>query len=151
MYSMIRIILLTCCTAFIFFACKKDDKTKTKAELLANGSWHVTAYTVDPPIDWDGDGTDESDVYPVIEPCIKDDHTTFFADGTGELNEGATKCNQNDPQTVPLTWDLDQTETHLTVQGVLYLIDVLTETQMVLKDVEVISTVSFTHTVTFSH
>ncbi|HUQ66004.1 MAG TPA: hypothetical protein VM101_07605, partial [Flavitalea sp.] len=116
-----------------------------------NGTWHVSAYTVDPPIDWDGDGSKESNVYPVIDACIKDDHTTFFAGGTGELDEGAIKCNQSDPQTVPLTWVLDQTETHLTVQGVQYMIDVLTEAEMVLKEIEVISTVSVTHTVTFSH
>jgi len=146
-----KIILFICCTAFIFWACKKGDNSKTKPELLINGSWHVTAYTVDPPIDWDGDGTDESDVYAIIEPCIKDDHTTFFANGTGELDEGASKCNQSDPQTVQITWDMDQTETHLTVQGVQYMIDMLTETQMVLKEIEVISTVSVTHTVTFSH
>src|SRR5829696_2995569 len=146
-----KIILLICCTAFIFSACKKDDKSKTKTELLVNGTWHLTAYTVDPPIDWDGDGTDESDVYAILEPCVKDDHTTFFADGTGELDEGASKCNQGDPQTTPITWDLDQSETLLTVEGVQYMIDVLTETQLVLKEIEVISAVSVTHAITFSH
>src|SRR6186997_118448 len=112
---MMKTLLFSCCAALVLFSCKKDEKSKTKTELLSNGSWHVTAYTVDPPIDWDGDGTDESNVYPVIEQCIKDDHTTFFANGTGELDEGSTKCDPNDPQTIPLSWEFDQSESQLTV------------------------------------
>jgi len=148
---MMKILLFSCCAALVLFSCKKDEKSKTKTELLSNGSWHVTAYTVDPPIDWDGDGTDESNVYPVIEQCIKDDHTTFFANGTGELDEGPTKCDPNDPQTIPLSWEFDQSESQLTVESIQYQIESLTESQMVLKEIEVISSVTVTHTVTFGH
>jgi len=148
---MMKTLLFSCCTALVLFSCKKDEKSKTKAELLSNGSWHVTAYTVDPPIDWDGDGTDESNVYPLIEQCIKDDHTTFFANGTGELDEGPTKCDPNDPQTIPLSWEFDQSESQLTVQSIQYQIESLTESQMVLKEIEVVSSVTVTHTVTFGH
>lgn len=139
------------CFLFIALSCKKDEKSKTKPELLTNGSWHVTAYTVDPAVDWDGDGTDETNVYAIMESCIKDDRTTFVTGGTGELDEGASKCDDSDPQTIPLTWALDQNETKLTVQGDEYLIETLTETQMVIKQIEVESTVTYTHTVTFSH
>jgi hypothetical protein len=133
------------------FSCKKEEAAKTKTDLLTTGSWHVVAYTVDPAIDWDGDGTDESNVYPVINACIKDDHTTFFAGGTGELDEGATKCSDSDPQSVSFAWSFDQNELGLTVQGVHYLLETLTETQLVIKEVQVISTTTYTHTVTFSH
>jgi len=146
-----KTLLFSCCAALVLFSCKKDEKSKTKTELLSNGSWHVTAYTVDPPIDWDGDGTDESNVYPVIEQCIKDDHTTFFANGTGELDEGSTKCDPNDPQTIPLSWEFDQSESQLTVESIQYQIESLTESQMVLKEIEVISSVTVTHTITFGH
>ena len=148
---MMKTLLFSCCAALVLFSCKKDEKSKTKTELLSNGSWHVTAYTVDPPIDWDGDGTDESNVYPVIEQCIKDDHTTFFANGTGELDEGPTKCDPSDPQTIPLTWAFDQSESQLIVQSIQYQIESLTESQMVLKEIEVVSSVTVTHTVTFGH
>jgi len=148
---MMKTLLFSCCAALVLFSCKKDEKSKTKTELLSNGSWHVTAYTVDPPIDWDGDGTDESNVYPVIEQCIKDDHTTFFANGTGELDEGSTKCDPNDPQTIPLSWEFDQSESQLTVESIQYQIESLTESQMVLKEIEVISSVTVTHTITFGH
>jgi hypothetical protein len=133
------------------FSCKKDKQTKTKGELLTSGSWHVSAYTVDPAMDWDGDGTDETNVYTVMEQCIKDDHTTFHTDGTGELDEGATKCDDSDPQSLSLTWTLSQNDTKLTVEGIEYLIESLTETQLVIKEIETISAVTYTHTVTFSH
>lgn len=148
---MLKVLILTCCFALILPACKKDDKSKTRTELLTSGSWHVTAYTVDPAIDWDGDGTEESNIYAIMDECIKDDHTTFTADGKGELDEGATKCNDNDPQVTPLEWSFDQNEEQLIVQGTDYLIEALTESQLVVKEIEVISAVTVTHTVTFSH
>jgi hypothetical protein len=140
-----------CCVAICLPACKKDSESKSKTELLTTGNWHVSAYTVDPAIDFDGDGTDETNVYAVMDECIKDDHTTFFANGTAELDEGATKCSSNDPQTMTLTWTFNQDETQLEVQGIQYLVESLTASQMVLKEIEVISAVTVTHTVTFSH
>ena len=75
----------------------------------------------------------------------------FFANGTGELDEGATKCSVNDPQTVALTWTFDQSEEKLQVQGIEYLIESITENQLVLKEIEAISALTVTHLVTFSH
>ena len=146
-----KTLLFICCIVLLLFSCKKDNKSKTRTELLTNGSWHVTAYTVDPAIDFDGDGTEETNVYAVMDECITDDRTTFFANGTGELDEGATKCSTNDPQTVPLTWTFDQAEEKLQVQGIEYLIESITENQLVLKEIEAISAVTVTHLVTFSH
>ena len=146
-----KTLLFTCCIVLLFFSCKKDNKSKTRTELLTNGSWHVTAYTVDPAIDFDGDGTDETNVFAVMDECIIDDRTTFFANGTGELDEGATKCSTTDPQTVPLTWTFDQSEEKLQVQGIEYLIESLSENQLQLKEIEAISAVTVTHLVTFSH
>jgi hypothetical protein len=143
--------VVICCTVMCLIACKKHSESKSKSELLTNGSWHVTAYTVDPAIDFDGDGNDETNVYAVMEQCIKDDHTTFFADGTAQLDEGATKCSPGDAQTTSLTWSISEDEKKLEVQGIEYLIESLTENQMVLKEIEVISAVTVTHTVTFSH
>ena len=146
-----KTLLFICCIVLLLFSCKKDNKSKTRTELLTNGSWHVTAYTVDPAIDFDGDGTEETNVYAVMDECITDDRTTFFANGTGELDEGATKCSTNDPQTVPLTWTFDQAEEKLQVQGIEYLIESITENQLVLKEIEAISALTVTHLVTFSH
>jgi hypothetical protein len=144
-YAVISLVLV------VLFSCKKDDKTKTKTELLTNGSWHVTAYVVDPAIDWDSDGDDETNVYEIMDECVKDDHTTFFANGTGELDEGASKCDPGDPQDIPLSWKFEQNDTQLSIAGVIYLVDTLTESRLIVKQIEVISAVTVTHTVTFSH
>lgn len=135
----------------VIISCKKGDRTKSKIELLVNGSWHVTAYTVEPALDFDGDGDSETNAFAVMEPCIKDDRTTFNADGTGQLDEGVSKCDDSDPQTIPLTWQFAQNETELIVQRIDYLLESLTETQLVVKEIETISQVTYTHTVTFSH
>lgn len=132
-------------------SCKKEKEPKTKVELLTTGNWHVTSYTVEPALDWDGDGTEETNIYPVMDDCVKDDFTTFHDDGTGELNEGASKCSVNDPQANPFVWEFQQEGTRIGLQGVSYLLESLTETQLVVKEINVISTVSHTHTVTFAH
>ena len=146
-----KVLAAVCCAAICFLACKKHSESKSKKELLTTGTWHVTAYTVNPAIDFNGDGTDETDVYAVMDQCIRDDRTTFFTDGSAELDEGASKCSSGDPQKISLAWSINQEETKLEVQGIEYLIESLTESQMVLKEIEVISDVTITHTVTFSH
>jgi hypothetical protein len=135
----------------LLLSCKKDEKSKTRTELLTSGSWHVTAYEVDPAFDWDGDGDLETNVYEIMDQCIKDDHTTFNADGTGTLDEGATKCDPGAPQTVPITWSFQQNETELNVVGSTYLVETLTENQLVVNQIEVVSAQTFMHHVTFSH
>lgn len=146
-----KLIILTCFLALILPSCKKDKKSKTRTELLTSGSWHVTAYIVDPAIDWDGDGTKESDIYAIMEPCVKDNRTTFTTDGKGQLDEGATRCNSDDPQVTSIVWSFDEREELLKVQGTDYLIESLTESELVVKEIQVISAVTVTHTVTFSH
>ena len=137
--------------ALLLCSCKKDKESKTKTELLTTGSWHVTNYIVDPAIDWDGDGSKETDIYLVMESCVKDDFSIFHIDGTGQIDEGPTKCVSNGSQIIPFTWAFLEDEHRLQVQGVIYLLDVLTETQLVVKEIETISAVTYTHTVTFSH
>ena len=146
-----KFILILCCVALFLPACKKDEKSKSKTELISNGSWHVTAYTVDPAVDYDGDGTDENNIFAVMEECVIDDHTTFLANGNCELDEGATKCDPGDPQTFQLAWSFDDNESHIEVDGINYEIETLTENQMLLKEIETIQAVTYTHRVTFVH
>ena len=145
-----KAVAVICVGVIGLLACRKDHHSKSKKELLTTGSWHVTAYTIDPALDYNSDGTAETDIYAIMDACIKDDHTTFFANGTAELDEGATKCQPYDAQTTSLTWSIDKEETRLEVQGIEYLIQSITETQMILKEIQVISDITYTHTVTFS-
>ncbi len=88
---------------FIFTACKKDENddsstsTKTVKEYLTAGYWKVTGMTIDPGLNFGG--TVITDFYSQMPDCQKDDLTKFNSDGSITDDEGATKCNPNDPQT----------------------------------------------------
>ncbi|MGZ8551350.1 MAG: hypothetical protein ACXWV2_11835, partial [Chitinophagaceae bacterium] len=58
-------LLLVMTGAITFQACKKDkkDSTKTKTELITTGTWKITAQTVNPALDWDGDGDVETNLF----------------------------------------------------------------------------------------
>ncbi|RDC66519.1 lipocalin-like domain-containing protein [Adhaeribacter pallidiroseus] len=103
------IVLLT------FNACDKDDddsKTQTKAELIADKNWVLTAYTSkennDPVVD----------EFVYYDACEKDDVLRFSKNGTYEVNEGATKCNSADPQVSENgTWSITDDTLALTEAG----------------------------------
>jgi hypothetical protein len=94
--------LLLATAFFGFNGCKKD---KTKTELLTDGSWKLSAFTINPAIDVNGDGVLDTDLYNlVIQNCSKDDFVTFKTGGTLTSDEGATKCSTSSPQTTSGTW-----------------------------------------------
>ena len=93
----------------LFFACsKKDNKpAKTKTDLLVQLNWKYD----NSGFDTDKNGTiDQNDPQ---DACITDNIYTFHSDGTGVADEGATKCDPNDPQTVSFTWELKTNDTIL--------------------------------------
>ncbi|MFP4471339.1 MAG: lipocalin family protein [Bacteroidales bacterium] len=116
-------------------SCKKDDDEKSKTEMLASGSWKMSAWQIDPPIDFQG--LTYSDLYALLPDCSKDDFTTFNDDGTFVDDEGATKCDAGDPQTVPGTWSLNEDAMVITMtqQGETYMYDLkeITESKFVLE------------------
>lgn len=104
-----------------FTGCKKDkDETKAdKTSMLAEKNWKMTAATIDPAIDWFGNGTLVTNLYAQLPACAKDDLTTFRKNGTVAFDEGATKCEPNDPQTRSGLWNFntDQTIVSVTEDG----------------------------------
>jgi len=76
-------------------SCKKDD-APTKTDLLSGKNWILTAETVSPAIDYNGNLV--TDLYAQMDDCDKDDISKFNANGTYTFEEGATKCDVNDPQ-----------------------------------------------------
>lgn len=93
-------------------ACK-DDSTgtntgnnngnKSNAELLI-GAWSVSEAKVDPPFIILGDTVDDFTEFQ--EPCDADDLQIFKENGIFTFDEGATKCDPNDPQSVDGTYEL---------------------------------------------
>ncbi|HMQ47648.1 MAG TPA: DUF5004 domain-containing protein [Saprospiraceae bacterium] len=98
-------------------SCKKEKDTLDKTQLLTNGSWKLTTMTVEPAIDWFG--TPVTNVYLQLPTCVKDDLTIFKSNGIINYDEGASKCNPNDPQTTTGTWtfNTDQTILSITTNG----------------------------------
>jgi hypothetical protein len=104
--------------AFVFFiiaGCNKGSDLDitpaplTKTEMLSTGTWKFTvAYS------------GGVDVTAFLPACQKDNILTFVTDGTGNVNEGLTKCNSGDPQTNPITWTFNTGETTVTISSTLF-------------------------------
>jgi hypothetical protein len=105
--SLIAIFLIACITIPIS-SCSKDDDDDgpSRTELLTSAPWKYQAASINPGIDADLDGFLDTDLLTLLGDCFKDDLTTFLTGGVGELDEGPTKCDDSDPQTVPFTWSI---------------------------------------------
>ena len=109
-------ILVSILLATSFFAISGCKKTKTKTELLTDGSWKVTAQSINPGVDLNGDGTLDTDLYAqFVEDCTKDNFSTFKSDGSFVDDEGATKCDPTDPQTTNGTWAFQNSESKISI------------------------------------
>jgi hypothetical protein len=145
-----KFILAFLSTIILFTACSKDsdnNKPKTNTDLLVQGSWKFDNVTVN-----------GADVSSLVQGCQKDNTLTFAAGGTGTLDEGATKCSSNDPQSSPFTWSFATNETVLHVSATLFTggssdfnIVTLNETQLILSQNIDISGTSQNAIVSFKH
>src|SRR6478735_6763131 len=95
----------------VFASCSKDDDKDpepTRLQLLTNVAWKYDSAGIDA----NGDGTIDSALPDgTIEDCDKDNTYLFMDDGTGTINEGATKCDPDSPQTVPFNYSLNSNAT----------------------------------------
>src|SRR5215831_3947029 len=97
-------------TGLALAACKKSSThTKTNTDFLTQASWKFDKATVN-----------GADVSSLIQGCQKDNVLTFPSNGSGTLDEGATKCNSTDPQTDPFNWNFASNETVLHVSTVFF-------------------------------
>jgi len=128
-------------TVLILGSCQKDDSTnpttKTKTELITLKAWKYN----DAKIDQDNNGTGDIPLPAgVIEPCQTDNLITFKTDLSGTVDEGPTKCDAADPQSIPFTWSFTNNETTLNFSSPLFVgfggdfkIISLTETELVIS------------------
>jgi hypothetical protein len=123
-----NLLILLTLSLPLFFSCGKDETPpKTKTQLQTQGSWKFSSATAN--------GADASNY---LQACQKDNIYTFQAALTGSVDEGTSKCNASDPQTVPFTWNFASSETVLHVSTTLFqgtsnymTIEALTETQLI--------------------
>ena len=96
--------------SFVFVACD-DDEDKTASEKLV-GTWKTTnEYTKVGP-------APEVETTDSIDACTFDDLNTFESDNTYEFDEGATKCDDQDPQTIATgSWSFIEGDTKLVLDS----------------------------------
>ena len=105
----------------LFTACMKEkesvDLVAEKTSFLTAGVWHFTGYTRN-----DGIGSVVL-TYSSLPACRQDDQRNFNNNGTGEVNEGATKCNSSDPQSSAVQWNfVNGAPTLININGTEYTI-----------------------------
>ncbi|MAZ93056.1 MAG: hypothetical protein CMF58_01430 [Lentimicrobiaceae bacterium] len=92
----------------ILSSCEKDSKGPV--DYITAGDWKITGMELTPGINFNGISI--TNVYDFIfQECSRDDLILFNADGTITEDEGPTKCDPGDPQTVTNnTWALSEDE-----------------------------------------
>jgi len=93
-------------------SCQKEGSSstpaKTKSELVTSSAWKYN----DAKIDSDNNGTGDLALPAgLVEACQTDNTLTFTTNGNGTVDEGPTKCDAADPQTIPFTWNFASGET----------------------------------------
>jgi hypothetical protein len=126
--------LLIVFSGIVVIACKKsggynNSTPKTKTELITASVWK-----------FDNAKVAGADISAFLDACDKDNTVTFVSNGNGTADEGATKCNAADPQTVAFTWTFENNETTLNATAPLFpggngifTIITLTDTQLVVS------------------
>ncbi|MBT3174486.1 MAG: hypothetical protein HN336_06530 [Lentimicrobiaceae bacterium] len=104
--SPIKKSLILLIITIILSSCEKDNKGPV--DYLTAGNWRITGLELSPGIDFNG--INITNVYDFIfQECSRDDLIRFNADGTITEDEGPTKCNPSDPQTITdNTWVLSE-------------------------------------------
>ena len=108
--------ILTIAVCFAFASCSKDSSENngpTKTELLTKSSWKYE----DAGADADKNGTIDLSITSSIPTCVIDNFLTLSANGSGVVDEGAAKCDVNDPQTTAVTWSFANNESSLNLGG----------------------------------
>jgi Lipocalin-like domain len=144
-------LIVAITVSFLFLnGCKKSSggTSKTKTQLITNGSWRLTSAKVP-------GGTS---ILNFLDDCQKDNIYTFNADGSGTGDDGALKCNMSDPQTVAFTWNFQANETILFISTPLYTggnnqfnIISISETSLVVEQIVTVLTIPMAVTFTFYH
>ncbi len=99
---------------FSISSCKKDStNSENTFDLLTSGPWKTIEQS------WNPSNTGWSDFYAGIPTCLKDNTITYRSDLSSLTDEGPTKCNSSDPQTITGTWSLyaNNTKYSVTVNG----------------------------------
>lgn len=93
-------------TSFLgMYSCKKDEKESAK-EKIQDKNFYMTNIV----------SKENNVVVETIadyDPCELDNIFRLNSNGTGSFDEGATKCDPTDEQTIPFNWTMTNNDTKL--------------------------------------
>jgi hypothetical protein len=99
---------------------KETDWVAVNTQYLTAGVWQFSSYS------YYGSFPSTHTTYADLPACRQDDQARFYADGSGEINEGPTTCNVGNPQTNSIQWRFtDQIAHEIEISGIVYYIDKL--------------------------
>jgi hypothetical protein len=107
-------VLLPAAAALLMLSACDDSTTGASSPtttegakaLLVGGKWIPAARTINPGFDMMDDGHVITNVFAVEDACEHDDIMQFTADGKWSTDEGAQKCDTDDPQVSGGNWRL---------------------------------------------
>jgi hypothetical protein len=142
-------VLVCSVFSFSFSSCKKDEVKKSRSELII-GNWLLSSDAYNPAYDADGNGTKETEIFPLYSACSKDDFITFNTGGTGAFDQGPLMCQGSPNQTTAFTWSLYNNDHSLVLGGESYALLELSETTMKIAYTFFEDNVTYTNTYTFT-
>jgi len=152
------ILFLLLASSLFISSCKDDEPAqtpKTRTQLLSASPWKLSAAAINPGLNIGG--TIITDFYSQIDACKKDDLVKYESNKTGVYDDGATKCEASDPQSIPFIWTFDLSETKITENGesfdILQLNEITYKSSIVYDGSEIGGTsgINYTLTQTFTH
>lgn len=119
-----RIYQLPVLLMVVFFClqCKKDNQ---RTDILTTGKWKRGM--IDKNISSNPPGRP---LYYAVLNCEQDDELTFDPGGTLRINNGADKCDPDEPGTGSMTYSYDKAGKELVIDSVKYTIAEETEKQI---------------------
>ncbi len=156
--NVLKFLPMLALLSFVMVSCGDDDEDEpapTRSQLITSQSWSVVSLNVEPAIDLDGNGTQENNLIPFLQACDLDDFLKLNANGTFTNEEGASKCDPNDPQVIQSgvwIWNSDETRVVLTAggQSTEYVVTALSSTALTTTETFVIQNVTYTFTTTYN-
>lgn len=109
--------------------------TSTKTASLTGKQWMLGTVTIDPGVT-DQNGQMITDVTFLLNACFLDNIYKWNTDYSYKIDEGATKCNANDPQILESgtwAWSNNETQLSLTTDDGTYTVNIPSITATELK------------------
>lgn len=103
-----HLILYASLIGILGFSCSKvesdgNEDPQGYADSQVVGTWKITGLTSDAPYDWDGNGTVETDLYPTLPSCEKDNLYIFEPNKTGSFKRNCNTTQDGE-------WEIYQTK-----------------------------------------